>query len=183
MTRGRFAAKKIAVLAILTALSLITFIIESLLPPMFIPGAKPGLANVFSFAALIMYSPVEAFIVVGLRTVLGAVFAGNFSALMYSFTGGVVSMALSSVLMYCAFPKISVFAVSVAAAVAHNVTQNCVFAILSGTTLAFAYMPYLALLGVVSGAIVGAVTMLVFKGVPQNVFEKVISSAKLKQKV
>ena len=181
MSKGRFAAKKIAVLAILTALSLITFIVESLLPPMFIPGAKPGLANVFSFAALIMYSPVEAFIVVCLRTVLGAVFAGNFSALMYSFTGGVVSMAISSVLMYCVYPKISVFSVSVAAATAHNITQNCVFALLSGTALAFGYLPYLVLLGVLSGAVVGAVTMLVFKGVPQNVFEKVIWNAKLKQ--
>ena len=76
-------AKKIAVLAMLTGLSLIAFIIESLLPPMLIPGAKPGIANVFSFAALIMYSPIEAFIVVALRMGLGAVYAGNVSALLY----------------------------------------------------------------------------------------------------
>lgn len=183
MTRGKFAAKKIAVLAILTALSLITFIIESLLPPMFIPGAKPGLANIFSFAALIMYSPVEAFIVVALRTVLGAVFAGNFSALLYSFTGGIVSMAVSSVLMYCVYPKISVFAVSVTAAVAHNVTQNCVFVWLTGTPLAFGYLPYLVLLGALSGAVVGGVIMLIFKSIPQNVFEKVIFGAKLKKSI
>ena len=87
---GRFAAKKIAVLALLTGLSLITFIIESLFPTLVIPGAKPGLANIFSFTALIMYSPLEAFIVVALRTGLGAVYAGNVSALLYSFTGGVV---------------------------------------------------------------------------------------------
>ena len=80
MSAGKNAAKKIAVLAILTALSLITFIIESLFPPLIIPGAKMGLANVFSFAALIMYSPIEAFAIVAIRTVLGAVYAGNFSA-------------------------------------------------------------------------------------------------------
>ncbi len=120
--RSRFVAKKTAVLALLTGLSLITFLIEGLFPTLIIPGAKPGLANVFSFAALIMYSPIEAFIVVALRTVLGAVYAGNVSALLYSFSGGIVSMAVSSVLMYIAYPKISVFAVSVAAAVAHNVT-------------------------------------------------------------
>ena len=171
--RSRFAAKKTAVLALLTGLSLITFLIEGLFPTLIIPGAKPGLANVFSFAALIMYSPIEAFIVVALRTVLGAVYAGNVSALLYSFSGGIVSMAVSSVLMYIAYPKISVFAVSVAAA-AHNVTQNAVFALLSGSVLMFVNLPYLVLLGIIAGAVVGGITMLLVKGVPMNIFEKVI---------
>lgn len=172
--RSRFVAKKTAVLALLTGLSLITFLIEGLFPTLIIPGAKPGLANVFSFAALIMYSPIEAFIVVALRTVLGAVYAGNVSALLYSFSGGIVSMAVSSVLMYIAYPKISVFAVSVAAAVAHNVTQNAVFALLSGSVLMFVNLPYLVLLGIIAGAVVSGITMLLVKGVPMNIFEKVI---------
>ena len=112
MEGKRFTAKKLAVLGVLTALSLITFLIENLFPPLLIPGAKLGLANAFSFIALIMFSPLEAFIVVGVRTVLGAIFAGNFAAVMYSFTGGVVSMAVSSLLMYCVHPKISVICVA-----------------------------------------------------------------------
>ncbi len=174
MKNGKSAAKKIAVLAIFTALSLVTFIIENQFPPLFIPGAKMGLANIFSFAALIMYSPVEAFIVVAVRTGLGAVYAGNVSALLYSFTGGVVYMTVSSVLMYAVYPKISLMSVSVIAAVAHNVTQNLVFAGISGTPLTLGYMPYLVLIGIVSGAVVGAVIMLIFKKVPQSVFEKAI---------
>ena len=179
MKSGKNAAKKIAVLAIFTALSLIMFIIENQFPPMFFPGAKMGLANIFSFAALIMYSPIEAFIIVAIRTGLGAVYAGNVSALLYSFTGGVVSMAVSSLLMYTVYPRISVMSVSVLAAVAHNITQNIVFVIISGTTLMFGYMPYLILIGVLSGAIVGAVIMLIFKKVPQSVFERMIG-AKIK---
>ncbi len=167
-------AKKTAVLAIFTGLSLIMFIIESLFPPMIIPGAKPGLANIFSFAALIMYSPLEAFAVVAVRTLLGSFYAGNVSMLLYSFTGGIVSMAVSSVLMYVAYPRISVMAVSITAAVAHNITQNIVFVFLSGSVLMLGYMPYLVLLGILSGAVVGGVTMLLFRGVPQNVFEKMI---------
>lgn len=178
MVMGKFAAKKIAVLAVLICLSLITFIIESLFPPLLLPGAKMGLSNIFSFVALIMYSPWETFIVVGVRTLLGAVYAGNISAMLYSFTGGVVSMAVSSILMYLVYPKISLFSVSVCAAVAHNITQNIVFVFLSNSYLMFGYMPYLALLGIVSGAIVGGVTMLIFRGVPQNVFEKAITERK-----
>ncbi len=174
MDKGGYAAKKIAALALLTGLSLITFILENLLPPMVLPGAKPGFANIFSLAALIMYSPAEAFVVVAVRTVLGAVFAGNFSSLIYSFTGGIVSMAVSSLLVCLVHPKVSLMAVSIAAAVAHNAAQNAVFALMSSTPSMFYYLPYLILLGIVSGAIVGGITTLIFRGVPLSVFEKVI---------
>lgn len=183
MKKGKNAALKIAVLAIFTSLSLIAFIIENQFPPMFIPGAKMGLANIFSFIALIMYSPVEAFIIVAIRTGLGAVYAGNVSALLYSFTGGVVSMTVSSILMYTVYPRISVISVSVIAAVAHNITQNIVFVILTGTSLTFGYMPYLILIGVLSGAIVGGVTMLIFKKVPQSVFMRMLNAKKNREKL
>ncbi|MCH5142984.1 MAG: Gx transporter family protein [Clostridiales bacterium] len=166
-------AKKIAVLSLLTGLSLIMFIVENLLPPLFIPGAKLGLANIFSFAALILYSPVEAFLVLTARTVLGAVFAGNLSALLYSFTGGAVSMAVSSVLIYTLYPKISVMAVSVAAAVLHNITQNIIFVLLTGSALLFGYMPYLALIGIFSGGVVGGITLVIFKGIPTKLLMEV----------
>lgn len=174
MKNGQSAAKKIATLAIFTALSLIAFIIENQFPPLFFPGARMGLANIFSFAALIMYSPWEAFVVVAIRTGLGAAYAGNLSAVLYSFTGGVVSMAVSSILLYVVYPRISVMSVSIAAAVFHNVTQNIVFVILSGTALTFGYMPYLILIGILSGAVVGGIIMLIFKKVPQSVFERAI---------
>lgn len=170
----KFTAKRIAVLAVLTGLSLVTFLIENLLPPMVFPGAKPGLANIFSFAAMIIYSPVDGFIVVGLRTVLGAAFAGNFSALMYSFTGGMVSMAVSSLLTYFVYPKLSIISVSIISAVTHNVVQNTVYVFVAGSILLFYYLPYMILLGVLSGAVVGACTMLIFKGVPKNVFEQAL---------
>lgn len=173
MKSGKFTAKKIAVLAIFIALSLITFIIENQFPPLFVPGARMGLANIFSFTALIMFSPVEAFIVVAVRTGLGAIYAGNVSALLYSFTGGVVSMAISSVLMYTVYPRVSVMAVSVLGAVAHNVTQNIVFVLLTDTST-LTLIPYFILAGILSGAIVGAVTLLLFKKIPMSVFEKTI---------
>ena len=172
MTSRKITAKKIAVLSLLTGLSLVAFIIENLLPPLFIPGAKLGLANIFSFAALILYSPLEAFIVLVARTILGAVFAGNLSALLYSFTGGVAAMGVSSLLIYTVYPKVSVMAVSVSSAVLHNITQNIVFVFLSGSTLMFGYMPYLALIGVFSGAVVGGITLAIFKGIPTKIFEK-----------
>lgn len=168
--RFKINAKKIAVLGVLTALSLIAFLIENLFPPLFIPSAKIGLANAFSFIALIIYSPLEAFAIVGVRTVLSAIFAGNISAVLYSFTGGIVAMGVSSLLIYLAHSKISVISASVAAAVMHNLTQNAVFVLISGTPQAFSYAPYLALIGIASGAFIGAAVTLIIKKLPQNAF-------------
>ncbi|MCM1546462.1 MAG: Gx transporter family protein [Clostridiales bacterium] len=163
-------AKKLAAIGVLTALSLITFLIENLFPPLIIPGAKLGLANAFSFIALIMYSPVEAFIIVAARTLLGAMFAGNISAVIYSFTGGVVSMAASSLFIYCVHPSISVICASVIAAVLHNVTQNVVFVAVYSAPVAFSYLPYLILLGVLSGAFIGAAVTVLIKRIPTSAF-------------
>jgi heptaprenyl diphosphate synthase len=174
MRKRAFAAKKIATLAIFTALSLIVFLIENLFPPLIIPGAKMGLSNIFSLIALIMYSPVEAFIIVAVRTLLGALFAGNISALLYSFTGGIVSMTISSILLYTIYPRISLMSVSIIAAIAHNITQNVVFVLISQTPLMYYYMPYLALTGILSGCIVGGAVMLILKKVPLSVYEKAI---------
>lgn len=166
--------RRIAADALFTALGLIVFMIESLIPSV-IPGAKLGLANIFSLTALILFGPADAFAVVAARTLLGAAFAGNFSALMYSFTGGMAAMAVSALLICLAYPKISVMAVSIVAAVAHNIVQNLVFIGISATQQVAVYLPYLALLGVLSGAVVGAVVMIIFKRIPLSVYQKVLS--------
>ncbi|MCD8205225.1 MAG: Gx transporter family protein [Clostridia bacterium] len=168
--RKHWAAKKIAMISLFTALSLIMFVIENQFPSMLIPGARMGLANIFSFAALIMYSALEGYVVVIVRTLLGAIFAGNITSVMYSFTAGVVSMTVSALLLYLVHPKISIMAISIMAAVCHNIVQNLMFIWISGTVYAMYYMPYLMLLGIVSGAIVGGVTMLIFKKVPLSIF-------------
>ncbi len=168
-----FSAKKIAVLSLFTAFSLITFLIENQFPSLIIPGAKMGLANIFSLAALIVYSPWEAMVVIVIRTVLGALLVGNPASLFYSFTAGVISTAVSALLLYTLYPKISVMAISVFCAALHNAVQNAVFCILSQTALALAYLPYLMLLGLLSGAIVGGATLCIFRCVPLSVWERV----------
>lgn len=171
-------SRRIAIVAILTALSLITFLIENLFPPLIIPGAKLGLSNAFSFAALVAFGPIDAFTVVIVRTLLGSVFAGNVSALMYSFTGGIAAMAVSSLLLYAVHPKISLIAVSVASASVHNLTQNAVFVLVSGTPLAFSYAPYLLLIGAFSGAVIGVAINLIFKRIPLSVFQRALHDIK-----
>lgn len=165
-----FSARKLALLASFTALSMIMFMIESLFPPLFIPGAKMGLSNIFSLYTLIVLGPVEAFVVVVVRTLLGSLFVGNLSTLMYSMTAGIVSIIVSSILMKLVYPKISLIAISVVSAVVHNLTQNVVFCYVSNTPQMFSYMPWLAVIGVVAGIIVGYAVYFIVKLVPKKVY-------------
>lgn len=165
-----FSARRIATLSVLTAMGLIMFMIESLFPPLFLPGAKMGLSNIFSLLALFILGPAEAIILVVVRTVLGSIFMGNMSTLLYSFTAGLVSVVISSLLVTFVYPRVSVIAVSVVAAVMHNLAQNLVFCLVSDTPEMFGYMPYLALLGVVAGLIVGFAVWFILRTVPPRVF-------------
>lgn len=165
-----FSARRIATLSVLTAMGLIMFMIESLFPPLFLPGAKMGLSNIFSLLALFILGPAEAIILVVVRTVLGSIFMGNMSTLLYSFTAGLVSVVISSLLVNFVYPRVSVIAVSVVAAVMHNLAQNLVFCLVSDTPEMFGYMPYLALLGVVAGLIVGFAVWFILRTVPPRVF-------------
>ncbi len=165
------SAKKLAALALLTALGLGAFLIESMFPPMFFPGAKMGLSNIFSLFALVLYGLPEALLVVVARTVLGSLFAGNISLLLYSLTAGVVSTAVSRLLLL-AFPRVSLLCVSVFSAVVHNTVQLLVYCALTQTTLIFSYLPYLALLGVLAGVIVGLAVTYAVKGIPLSFFAR-----------
>ncbi len=166
----KFSAKRVALLAVFTALSLIMFMVESLFPPLFLPGAKMGLSNIFSLLALVVLGPIDAVVVVLVRTTLGSMFTGNLSTLVYSMSAGLASMVVSAVLVEFVYPKISIVAVSVVSAVCHNLVQNVVFCLVSNTPEMYSYMPYLAILGVVAGVVVGCAVWLIVRYVPLKTF-------------
>lgn len=165
-----FSARRIATLSVLTAMGLIMFMVESLFPPLILPGAKMGLSNIFSLLALFLLGPIDAVVLVVVRVVLGSMFTGNMSTLMYSLSAGLVSVIVSSILVEFAYPKVSIVAISIVAAVLHNLTQNVVFCLVSNTPQMFSYMPWLALLGVLAGIIVGFAVWFILRMIPMRTF-------------
>lgn len=172
-----FSAKRLAMLAVLCAMGLIMFMVESLFPPLFLPGAKMGLSNIFSLLTLFVLGPLDAFVLVVIRTVLGSVFTGNMSTLLYSLSAGLVSVAISSLLVEFAYPKVSIVSISVVSAVMHNLTQNVVFCLISNTPQMFSYMPWLALLGVVAGLIVGFAVWFILRAIPLKTFASILGAS------
>ena len=169
-----FSAKRLAMLSVLAAMALIMFMVESLFPPLFLPGAKMGLSNIFSMLAVFLLGPTDALVLVVVRTTLGSVFTGNVSTLLYSMSAGIVSVIVTSLLVEFAYPRVSIVAISVVAAVIHNLTQNIVFCLISNTPQMFAYMPWLALLGVVAGIIVGFAVWFILRSIPVKTFASVL---------
>ena len=165
-----FSAKRIATLAVLTAMGLIMFMVESLFPPLILPGAKMGLSNIFSMLAVFLLGPIDAFVLVVVRVVLGSMFTGNMSTLMYSLSAGVVSVVTSSVLVELVYPKVSIVSISIVSAVLHNLTQNIVFCLVSNTPEMFSYMPWRARLGVLAGIIVGFAVWFILRMIPIRTF-------------
>lgn len=155
-----FSAKKVATLGVLTALSLIAFMLESLLPPLFIPGAKIGVANVFTLVCICLLSPMDGIILVVARTVLSGVIVGSLSSMIYSLVAGLSAAVIMAVLYRFFKNSLSIVAISVVGAAAHNAAQCIVFFLTTKSSAVFCYMPYLLMFGIFSGVAVGVLATL-----------------------
>ena len=147
--------KRIAELALLTALALIIFVVELQIPSLTpIPGIKLGLANIITVFAVYRYRAGEAALVLLARIILGSLFSGNMTAIMYSLAGGTLCL-LGMVLLKRVIPVKHVWLCSVFGAVLHNIGQVAVACIVTGTVWIVGYLPVLVLSGCAAGAVTG----------------------------
>ena len=142
-------------IAILTALSLILFILESLLPlPLPVPGAKRGLAAAATLIALCTLPRTrDAAAVLALRILLSSFFGGGIAPMLYSAAGGAASFAVMVFLRrhtQCSLP-----AVSAAGGFLHNMAQLLTAAAVMQTTALLVYAPILGAAGIGTGIAVG----------------------------
>jgi len=152
--------QRLTTLALLTAVSLVLFMVEAQIPPMTpVPGIKLGLANIITL--FILYDKKckwrDAVLVVVVRVLLAGLITGNLFALLFSLSGG-----LAAVFTMILFRKIApIPATSVAGAITHNIAQIAVATAISGAGVLL-YLPILIFGGVVSGLITGfAVTIII----------------------
>ncbi len=162
--------KKIVFSGVLSALSLIAFMLENLFPPLFIVGGRIGVANFFVLIAGIAAGFWYGFGVLTVKAVLGSILTGNVGAILYSLPAGVIAYTVQMLIILFA-PKTSVIAASVTGGVINACLQNAIFCLITSTPEYFAYMPYLALIGVLGGAIVGLAAYFTIKYIPQKIID------------
>ena len=106
--------KRLVFLSLLCAAALIIFIVELQIPPIVpVPGVKMGLANIITLIVLLFFSPGEAFMVLMVRIILGALITGRISALYYSLSGGAACFLVMSLLLRFFKNKMPLWVISV----------------------------------------------------------------------
>ena len=144
--------KKLVLTAILAAAALAVYVLEAQIPaPIPVPGVKLGLANVVTLAAMALLGRKQAGAVLVVRLLLGSMFSGGFSALLYSAAGGALAYAVMAALI----GVLPLWVTSVLAAIAHNLAQLVLAVLVTGTPGLFWYAPALLLAAIVTGAFTG----------------------------
>ena len=151
----RVKLKKLLYLALLTAISLVLFVVENQIPaPVPVPGVKLGLGNVIVVAVLFLYGPWESLAVLSVKVLLSAILTGNLSALAYSAAGGLLSWGGMCLLRPLLREK-QLWAASVLGAMLHNFGQLLAAMVIAATPGLIAYLPVLLLSGMVTGLFTG----------------------------
>lgn len=150
--------KKTVTLGFLLALSMILSYIESVLPlSIGIPGIKLGLPNLIVVILLYLYGEKEALTVNILRIVLSGFMFGNLFAILYALAGALFSFTVMLIMK-----KLNIFSiagVSIGGGVFHNIGQLIVAMLVVETYAPIFYLPVLLAAGVVTGFIIGLVSM------------------------
>lgn len=156
---------KLTLCALFCGGALITFTLESLFPPIILPGARLGLSNVFILLCACMLGGSYAYASLIIKTVIGSLFSGNISMIIYSLPAGTVALAIQLLLLYFT-KKTSVVCISVVGAIINTTIQTATFCLVAGLLQYFIYLPYLALIAIPSGVLVGFVVLLIVKRLP-----------------
>lgn len=147
-------ARKVGAMGMLVALGLLLQIVEGSLPPVIpLPGAKLGLANLATLVALVYLGPMEALGVNFLRCLLGGLLRGSFVGLLISLSAGTAATVFMVALYF--LPVFSLMGVSIAGAVVHNAVQLAVALWLVGFPGLRHYLPFLLLVALPTGAVIG----------------------------
>ena len=117
------STRQLALCAVLTALALGLSTLENLFPVTLLiplPGVKLGLANIVTVFALYQLGALPALAILTARCLLGGLFAGNASAMLFSLLGGLTAMLVMILLrrLRC----LSIYGVSIGGA--HHAGQH-----------------------------------------------------------
>ena len=154
-------AKKIAETSILLAVALILGLVETWIPPVFplLPYARIGLGNAAILLALIRLGVPYAAIILVLKCVFVGLFAGVPTMILYSLAGGVLSFVVMALLLRLGANGLP--AISAAGGTMHTIGQILVAMAFTGTTGIAILLVYLALFGMLSGAVIGIIVYFV----------------------
>ena len=160
----KLTTKQLPLCAVLTAMALARSYLENFFPLSLaipVPGIKLGLANIVTVFALYALGPAQAILILLGRCLLGAVFAGNMNALIFSLMGGVTAMLV--MILLSRWKRLSVYGVSIGGAAAHNCGQVAAAILTLGNAAPLYYLPILLGVSLFTGALTGLIAACLFQ--------------------
>jgi heptaprenyl diphosphate synthase len=144
-------------LGVFTAMAMVLSYVEAILPINFgIPGMKLGLANLITVIILYKVDFKCALTVSVLRIVLSGFLFGNLFSIVYSLSGGLLS--LFAMTLAKKIKLFSVCGVSILGGVMHNVGQLIVAVIILESFNLTYYLPMLLVSGLITGMLIGVIS-------------------------
>lgn len=146
--------KRTAYFGVLAALAIIFGYIEAIFPfHIGIQGVKLGIANLVIVIVLYKMGNQAAFAVSIVRIVVSGFLFSNAFSILYSIAGSILSLVVMIILKKKGW--FSVYGVSVAGGVMHNIGQLLMAALVMQTVSIFYYVPVLLVAGMVAGLVIG----------------------------
>ncbi|MDD4237269.1 MAG: Gx transporter family protein [Desulfotomaculaceae bacterium] len=159
-----FTTKRLVTIAMFVALATVISIVErSIIIPGVHPGVKLGLANIITLLSILILGYKDAFFVVVIRCVLGALVGGNPVSFLFSITGGTLSLLVMSLMWHYLRNHISIINISIVGAICHNIGQLFVASILAQDFHIYILLPVLMISAIITGYNVGLLTKHVYK--------------------
>lgn len=150
--------KKLTRASILAGVSLMIYVIESLIPPVVpVAGVKLGLANVVTLYAKVTLGARWALLVLLMKIFLGNLFTGTAVSLFYSLCGGILCFMAEIIMFRFLNDRKQMWAVSVTGAIFHNIGQVIAATVLMGTEKIMWYLAILIPVGIITGTFTGLV--------------------------
>ncbi|MDR1422664.1 MAG: Gx transporter family protein [Coriobacteriales bacterium] len=148
--------QKLAAVALLAATAYALGYVESLIVlPTTIPGVKLGLGNICVLLALYLIDARAACAVMLLKVALSGLLFGSPATLLYSAAGAL--LAFGGMWLLKAWGALNVVAVSVVAAVLHNLAQVLTAVVLLQTPAIALNLPMLTIIACITGIATGTV--------------------------
>ncbi len=163
------SVKRLAIVSMLLAAAIVLNYLESFIP-MFVPGVRLGLANVIILIMLYEFKWHEALAVDTLRILIVSLIRGSFLTPTFymSLAGGILSYLV--MLLFSKLKFFSPIGVSVLGAMAHAVGQIIACMIIISLDSVIYYLPFIAILSVVTGILSGVIVRLYLKRSITNKF-------------
>jgi heptaprenyl diphosphate synthase len=147
--------RKLTLSAILTALGLILGLLERFVP-LPLPGVKLGLANIVTLFALYTVGVPYAAGILAVRCILGSIFSGSVTGLIYSLTGGALSLLTMALIKRTGY--FSVYGVSTLGSAFHHIGQVIAVSLVMSSPSVFLYLPVMLTVSVGTGLLIAFIT-------------------------